>query len=87
MLHPKGWAIKVAGNKQYTKILLTQTDVIDTECDITKNQVSELVIHRENGQIREKNTYGNDIFPPKELCTGYGSLNEGSHTCSSNLNI
>nr|WP_084389162.1 DUF2188 domain-containing protein [Fusibacter sp. 3D3] len=32
---------------------------------MAKNQQSELVIHRPNGQIREKNSYGNDPYPPK----------------------
>lgn len=33
--------------------------------NIAINQESEVVIHRPNGQIRDKNSYGNDPFPPK----------------------
>jgi hypothetical protein len=30
------------------------------------NQGSELLIHGQNGQIRERNSYGNDPHPPKD---------------------
>jgi hypothetical protein len=63
--HAEGWAVKGAGNSKATKILPTQADAIAVAKSIAKNQESELVIHRPNGQIREKNSYGNDSYPPK----------------------
>ncbi|RUW04999.1 DUF2188 domain-containing protein, partial [Mesorhizobium sp. M1A.F.Ca.IN.020.06.1.1] len=33
--------------------------------ELARNQGSEMFIHGENGRIRERNTYGNDPFPPK----------------------
>ncbi|MEZ4803823.1 MAG: DUF2188 domain-containing protein [Gelidibacter sp.] len=65
MPHPEGWAVKGAGNSKATKILPTQADAINVAKGIAKNQESELIIHRPNGQIREKNSYGNDPYPPK----------------------
>ncbi|WP_428844897.1 DUF2188 domain-containing protein [Klebsiella pneumoniae] len=32
---------------------------------MSRNQESELVIHRPNGQIRDRDSYGKDPFPPK----------------------
>lgn len=32
---------------------------------IAIKEKSEVVIHRPNGQIRDKDSYGNDPFPPK----------------------
>ena len=29
------------------------------------HQETELLIHGQNGQIRERSSYGNDPFPPK----------------------
>ncbi|HNO42869.1 MAG TPA: DUF2188 domain-containing protein [Ottowia sp.] len=29
------------------------------------NQQSEMLIQGRNGQIRERNSYGDDLFPPK----------------------
>ena len=63
--HAEGWAVKGAGNSKATKILPTQADAIAVAKGIAKNQESELVIHRPNGQIREKNSYGGDSYPPK----------------------
>lgn len=64
---PKGddWAVRGAGNEKVTKIVSTQKEAIKIARDIAINQGSEMFIHGENGQIRERNTFGNDNFPPK----------------------
>ncbi|MDV3950310.1 hypothetical protein CMT75_17485 [Elizabethkingia anophelis] len=64
---PKGdnWAVRGAGNEKVTKIVSTQKEAIKIARDIAMNQSSEMFIHSENGQIRERNTYGKDNFPPK----------------------
>lgn len=54
------WAIKGEGNEKYTKITNTQKEAIDIAREIAKNQESELVVHRKNGTIRDKDSYGND---------------------------
>jgi hypothetical protein len=59
------WAIKGVGNSKYTKITQTQSEAIEIARKIAKNQQSELLIHGKNGQIRERDSYGNDSFPPK----------------------
>jgi len=63
--HGNNWAVKGAGNSKATSIHSTQADAIKEARDIAQNQKSELLIHGTNGQIRERNTYGNDPFPPK----------------------
>ncbi|MEE9363137.1 MAG: DUF2188 domain-containing protein [Cellulophaga sp.] len=61
----KNWAVKGAGNSKATKIVQTQKEATTIAREIAKNQGSEMLIHGRNGQIRERNTYGNDPFPPK----------------------
>ena len=64
--HPDGgWQVKGAGNSRATVRTETQLESISTARTIAKNQQSELVIHRRNGQIREKDSHGNDPFPPR----------------------
>ncbi len=63
--HSDGWAVKGAGNQRATSIHNTQKQAIDAARDIAKNQHSELVIHRTDGRIRDKDSYGNDDYPPK----------------------
>jgi hypothetical protein len=63
--HLGGWAVKGEGNEKSTVITKTQAEAIKIGRDIAINQQSELVIHGTNGKIREKNSFGNDTFPPK----------------------
>lgn len=59
------WQVIGDGNSKATAVTRTQADAIKVARDIAVNQKSEVVIHRINGQIRDKNSYGNDPFPPK----------------------
>lgn len=63
--HEDGWAVKGEGNSKATSVHSTQSAAIDSAKDIAKNQESEMLIHGQNGQIRERNSYGNDPYPPK----------------------
>ena len=64
--HPNGgWQVKGAGKERATVRTTTQTEAIAVARNRAINQGAEVVIHRPNGQIREKNSYGNDPFPPR----------------------
>jgi hypothetical protein len=62
----KDWAVKGAGNDRATKIVPTQAEAIDIARSIAINNKSEVVIHRPDGKIRDKDSYGNDSNPPKD---------------------
>lgn len=59
------WQVKGAGNSRATAVTSTQKQAIEIAKSIAINKKSEVVIHGKNGQIREKNSYGNDPFPPR----------------------
>lgn len=63
--HSDGWAVKGAGNERATRITDTQQEAIGIARQIAQNQHSELLIHGRNGQIRERDSFGKDPFPPK----------------------
>lgn len=63
--HSDGWAVKGAGNTKATSVHSTQKSAINAAKEAAIKQKSELLIHGTNGQIREKNSYGNDPYPPK----------------------
>lgn len=63
--HNNGWAVKGAGNGKATKVVDTQKEAIGIAKQIAKNQQSELVIHRPDGRIRDKESYGNDDCPAR----------------------
>ena len=62
----KDWAVKSEGNDRKTAIVDTQTEAIKIAREIAINQKSEVVIHRPDGTIRDKDSYGNAPTPPKD---------------------
>lgn len=63
--HKDGWAVKGEGNCRATSVQPTQKKAIDVAREIAQNNLAEMVIHGRDGQIRAKDSYGNDPFPPK----------------------
>ena len=64
--HPAGgWQVKGEGNSKATVRTSTQKEAIDRARAISRTQGSELVIHRLNGMIRDKDSHGRDPFPPR----------------------
>jgi len=64
--HGEKWAVRGEGNKKVTAITDTQRDAINQAREIAINQQSEVVIHRPDGTIRDKDSYGHDPCPPKD---------------------
>jgi uncharacterized protein YdaT len=63
--HPDGWAVKPAGGERASSIHDTQRQAIDRAREIARTQGVELFIHGKDGRIRERDSHGNDPFPPK----------------------
>ena len=63
--HKDGWAVKAEGSKSASNVTSTQSEAIEIAKAYAKNQKSELIIHRTDGEIRKRNTYGDDPFPPR----------------------
>ena len=58
--------VKRENSTRSTKNFRTQKDAISYARSIAINQQSELIIHGRNGQIRDKDSYGNNPYPPKD---------------------
>lgn len=63
--HDGEWAVRGEGNARVTSIHATQGDAERAARAIAINQQGEVVIHRPDGRIRDKNSYGHDPYPPK----------------------
>ena len=63
--HPRGWAVKSAGNSRATSVHGTQSEAIAAAREIAIRRGSEVLVHGKDGRIRERNIYSNDPFPPK----------------------
>jgi len=60
-----GWKVKNSGSQRASKICVTKQEAIEYAKKIAKNQKAELFIHGRDGCIQERNSYGNDTFPPR----------------------
>jgi hypothetical protein len=63
--HGNEWAVRGEGNGRPTSIHRTQAEAIEAAREIAKKQQSELVIHRLDGRVRYRDSYGSDPLPPK----------------------
>ena len=63
--HSNGWAVKSEHASRASSLHRTQTEAITAGRAAAINNASELFIHGRNGQIRERNSYGIDPYPPK----------------------
>jgi len=60
------WGVRGEGNSRLTSIHETQAEAIDAAREIAINQRSEVVIHRRDGRIRDKDSYGTDPELPRD---------------------
>ena len=63
--HKDGWAVKTEGASRPSSVHQKQSDAISQARENAQHHQSELLVHNREGQIRERNSYGNDPHPPK----------------------
>ena len=60
-----GWSVRATGAARASKTFPTQDAAIQHGKTLAKKEGAELYIHRTDGTIRERNSYGGDPSPPK----------------------
>jgi hypothetical protein len=66
MPHPDGgWQLKRDGADRAYRRMGTQAEGIVMGRSVSRNQGTEFLICRPNGQMREADSHGNDPYPPK----------------------
>lgn len=65
---PQGnkWAVKPEGASKPLSTHRSQGAAEQAGRPVARRNESELVIHRPNGQIRDKDSYGRDPNPPRD---------------------
>ena len=61
-----GWNIKKGGGDKAIKHFDKKQDAVDSAREISRNQRSELVIHKKDGTIQNSDSHGGDPCPPKD---------------------
>jgi len=65
--HPDGgWAVRREGADKVSSRHDTQSGAISSAEKIARTIHGEVVIHGRDGKIRDKDSYGNDPFPPRD---------------------
>lgn len=59
------WGVRGEGNARLTSRHASQAEAERVAIEIARRHHSEVVIHRPDGRIRDRNSYGNDPFPPE----------------------
>jgi hypothetical protein len=64
--HDGEWAVEREGAERAGSLHPTQREAIDVGRERAIRDHGELVIHDRHGRIRDKDSYGNDPYPPKD---------------------
>jgi hypothetical protein len=64
--HGDQWAVQREGNSRASSLHDTQSEAIQSGRQIAQREELEIFIHRQNGQIRDRDSYGNDPCPPRD---------------------
>jgi hypothetical protein len=62
----EGWGVRRENGDRLSSTHDTQKDAIDTGRETARREHVELVIHGRDGKIRDKDSFGNDPFPPRD---------------------
>ena len=60
-----GWDVKKSKSKRVSKSFDRKEDDVKYGKELSKKEKTELYIHKKNGRIQNRNSYGTDPFPPK----------------------
>ncbi len=63
--HDDGWANRREGADRVSKVFPTKQEAQEAGRETARNEHTEHVIRKQDGTIGEKNSYGNDPYPPK----------------------
>ncbi|MFU9047989.1 DUF2188 domain-containing protein [Acinetobacter tibetensis] len=60
-----GWDVKQSGGQRSSGHFDTKKEATDRARALSQNQNTELVIHNKDGKISQKDSHGNDPYPPE----------------------
>lgn len=61
-----GWSVRTTGSGRAEKIFVTKDEAVRYGRQVARHRGSELVIHRKDGLVSERSSYGNDPNPPRD---------------------
>jgi hypothetical protein len=65
-----GWAVKKSGSIKASKSFELKEDAVKYARELSRKEETVLYIHKKNGLIQDRNSYGKDSVPAKVLLHG-----------------
>jgi uncharacterized protein YdaT len=66
MKHEDGWQVKRDGGQRASHVTGTKAEAEKIGREVSRNQGTELQVHRKDGTIERSDSHGNDPNPPKD---------------------
>ena len=60
------WSVKKGGGERSIKNFDRKEDAVNFAREVSKNQESELIIHRKDNVIQNSDSHGHDPCPPRD---------------------
>jgi len=60
-----GWTVKKSGSSRVSRSFDRKEEAVKYGRELSRREQTELYIHKKDGRIQERNSYGKDPFPPK----------------------
>lgn len=60
-----GWAVRKSGSTRVSKSFDKKSDAVKYARELSRKEKTELYIHKKDGRIQDRNSYGRDPYPPR----------------------
>ena len=61
-----GWAVKKSGSTKSSRSFDKKSEAVEYGRKLSRREKTELYIHKRDGTIQDRNSYGKDPFPPRD---------------------
>jgi hypothetical protein len=61
-----GWDVKRSKAERASKHFETKQEAVDWGRQVSRNQQTELIVHKQDGRIQNPDSHGNDPLPPRD---------------------
>jgi hypothetical protein len=60
-----GWAVRKSGAARASKLFTNQREAVKYARDVAQKEGADMYLHRSDGTIQDRSSYGNDPHPAK----------------------
>jgi hypothetical protein len=61
-----GWSVRNSGAARASRVFKTEGDAVKYAREVARHEGAELYVHRRDGTVRERESYGAERLPPRD---------------------